>query len=111
MCSGPGHVRKGSRPSVLLRDFELLMHDAPLRILWSWSLSSLTRVRDLDAPREVQGVSSSLSLFYVPILFLRPSERMDPEKRDDINIAMSFRELFREGQAENGRSLNALNLP
>ncbi len=36
---------------------------------------------------------------------------MDPEKRDDINIAMSFRELFREGQAENGRSLNALNLP
>ncbi len=43
-------VRKGSRPSVLLRDFELLMHDAPLRIPWSWSLSSLTRVGDLDAP-------------------------------------------------------------
>lgn len=74
-------VRKGSRPSVLLRDFELLMHDAPLQIPWSWSLSSLTRVGDLDAPREVQGVSSSLSLFYVPILFLRPSETNGSRKK------------------------------
>ncbi|PBK82032.1 hypothetical protein ARMGADRAFT_1038917 [Armillaria gallica] len=49
-------------------------------------------VGDLDAPQEVQETNGS-------------------QKRDDINIAMSFRKLFCEGQAENGRSLNALNLP
>ncbi|PBK94309.1 hypothetical protein ARMGADRAFT_1029448 [Armillaria gallica] len=39
-------------------------------------------VGDLDAPQEVQD----------------HQKQMDPEKRDDINIAMSFRELFCEGQ-------------
>ncbi|PBK86313.1 hypothetical protein ARMGADRAFT_1086784 [Armillaria gallica] len=56
--------------------------DAPLWIPWSWSLSSLTRVGDLDAPWEVQD----------------HQRQTDPEKRDDINVAMSFRELFSEGQ-------------
>ncbi|KAK0436350.1 hypothetical protein EV421DRAFT_1907967 [Armillaria borealis] len=88
-------VRKGSRPSQLLQDFEVLMHDAPLQISWSWSLTSLNRVGDLDAPQEVQD----------------HQKRMDPEKREDINVVMSFRGLFSEGQAENGRSLNVLNLP